>query len=61
LCVIMFLLIHIPFNSFITIHVPLITWWHFMLLDAQTSPSWLTIEGRSLSINIVCALCLLSN
>ncbi len=40
LCVIMFLLLQLPFSSFTITYVPLVTWWHFMLLDAWTSPSW---------------------
>ncbi len=59
LCVILFLLLHIPFGSFITTLVPLVTWWHFMLLDIWTSPSWSMIKGQPLFLNIVYALCLL--
>ncbi len=41
--------------------MPFVTWWHFILLDAWTSPSWETIKGWQLSLNIVCVLCLLFN
>jgi hypothetical protein len=54
-----FLLFHFPFNSFSAILVHLVIWWQFMLLVVQTSSSWSTIQRRPLSLNSVCAICLL--
>jgi hypothetical protein len=55
---IVFLLFHIPINSFIILLVHLVIWWHFMLLVVRTLTSWSIVQGRPLYLNIVYDLCL---
>ncbi len=57
LCVILFLLFHIPFSSFTTIYVPFVIWWQFMLLDVQSSSSRSYNSRMTFIFKHVCYVC----